>query len=193
MSLNWIVIRGSGLVAFALLAAATIWGLLLSSKLLGRRVKAKPLAFTHESVGLGALLATVVHMVVLAVDEYVEFGAVELLIPGTSTWEPLATAFGVMAAYAVTVVSLSFYLKRWIGQEAWRAIHFLGFGGFVAALIHGVTAGTDTTHPAVMAMYVLSGALVAGLVAARLLLTVSRSSTVRGRRPSEDLVSQTKP
>ena len=36
MSVEWLIIRGSGVVAFSLLSAATIWGLLLSTKLLGR-------------------------------------------------------------------------------------------------------------------------------------------------------------
>lgn len=173
MSIEWIVIRGSGLVAFALLSVTTIWGLLLSTKLFGRAVKAKPLSYFHESLGLGALLATIVHMVALAADNYIEFGARELLIPGASTWEPVATALGVMAAYAVAVVSLSFYLKKWVGHETWKAIHFLGLGAYLSALIHGITAGTDSAHPAVMAMYVASGALVFGLLAVRLITSAA--------------------
>ena len=74
MNIEWIVIRGSGLVAYGLLAASTIWGLLVSTKLLGRAVKAKPLTWFHESLGLGALIATGVHMVALTMDEYIEFG-----------------------------------------------------------------------------------------------------------------------
>ena len=169
MSIEWIVIRGSGLVAFALLAMATIWGLLIATKLLGRSIKAKPLTYFHESLGLGALVATIIHMVALAMDDFIDFGARELLVPGASDWEPLAVALGVMGAYTVAIVSLSFYFKKWIGHETWRSIHFLGFGGFVSALIHAVTAGTDTGHPAVLAMYVASGALVLGLIAVRIL------------------------
>lgn len=169
MNVEWIVIRGSGIVAFALLSMATIWGLLASTKLLGRAVKAKPLTYFHESLGLGALLATAVHLIALALDDYIEFGARELFIPGMAAWEPVAVALGVMAFYAVAVVSLSFYFKRWIGQQMWRSIHFLGFGAFLAALLHGVMAGTDSGHPAVMAMYVMSGSLVLGLMAVRAL------------------------
>jgi len=171
VNLEWIVIRGSGLVAFGLLAGATIWGLLLSTKLLGKAVRAKPLTYFHESLGLGALLATAVHMIALALDDYIDFGARELLLPGASLWRPLPVALGVMAFYALTIVSLSFYFKRWIGQQAWRSIHFLSLGGFLATLIHGLTAGTDTTHPAVSAMYVASGSLVLTLVVVRILVS----------------------
>lgn len=179
MSLEWLVIRGSGLAAFGLLAGATIWGLLMSTKLLGGAVKAKPLNYFHESLGLGALLATVVHLTALAMDDYIEFGAMEIFVPGASTWRPAAVALGVMALYSLAIVSLSFYAKRWIGQGAWRAIHFLGFGAFLAALLHGVLAGTDTGHPLVLAMYIISGALVFGLMAVRVLSDVAAPTNTR--------------
>ncbi|MEA1901932.1 MAG: ferric reductase-like transmembrane domain-containing protein [Actinomycetota bacterium] len=184
MNIEWIVIRGSGLVAFALLAMATIWGLLMSTKMLGKAVKAKPLTYFHESLGLGALLATVVHLVFLAVDDYVEFGAAELFVPGMSEWEPVAVALGVMSFYALVVVSLSFYVKRWIGHETWRSIHFLGFGGFLASMLHGVMAGADRAHPAVLGMYITSGLLVFGLMAVRVLSADNKSAAGRRVAPA---------
>ena len=90
MTTEWLVIRGSGVVAFALLSAATIWGLLVSTKLLGRWVKAKPLTWFHESLGIGALLATLVHVLVLSFHDFLEFSWAEILVPGLSDWRPLA-------------------------------------------------------------------------------------------------------
>jgi len=162
------MIRGSGIVAFLLLSGATIWGLLLSTKVLGRAVKAKPVTWFHESLGLGAVLATMLHMVALGADNYISFGWRELLLPGASSWEPLAVAFGVSAFYAMVIVSFSFYFKRFIKQSTWRAIHFLSFGTFAAALIHGVYAGTDSGEPAVFGMYVVAGTTVLILVGIRL-------------------------
>lgn len=181
MSIEWLIIRGSGLVAFGLLWAATAWGLLLSTNLVRPIVKAKPLTFAHESLGLGALLATIVHLVALGVDDYVEFGPAELFVPGMSEWRPVAVALGVMAFYGLAVVSLSFYFKKWIGNATWRTIHFGAFGSYLAALIHGLTAGTDTAHPTVLAMYIMSGVTVASLVAVRLL---GASSPAGARSPT---------
>lgn len=187
MNVEWVVIRGSGLVAYALLSAATIWGLLISTRLLGRLAKAKPLTFFHESLGLGSLVATGVHLAMLAIDDYIEFGAGDLLVPGLSTWRPTAVALGVMAFYGAVMVSLTFYVKRWIGQHWWRNIHFLSLGSFAAALLHGILAGTDTAHPVVMATYVVTGTLVLGLVAVRLFLVTEdqRSASKSSRRRAE--------
>jgi len=173
MSVEWMLIRGSGIVAYGLLAGATIWGLLISTKVLGRAVKAKPVTWFHESLGLGAVFATVLHMIALGADDYIHFGWRELLVPGASMWSPLAVAFGVMAFYALLIVSFSFYLKGFIRQSVWRAIHYLSFGTFLAALLHGVLAGTDRNHPAVFGMYVASGTVVFVLLAIR----VAQAST----------------
>ena len=169
MSVVWMLIRGSGLVAFGLLAGATIWGLLLSTKVLGGWAKAKPLTWTHEALSLGAVLATAVHMVALYAHDYMEFDAAAIFVPGASQWRPLAVAWGVTAFYGLIVVTFSFYLRSWIGQGAWRALHFASFGTFVGAAIHGITAGTDSTSPWVMALY-------AGSLTAVVLLIVVRAT-----------------
>lgn len=170
MSLEWIVIRGSGVAAFALLSAATIWGLLVSSKLLGRIVKAKPLTWFHESLGIGALLATVVHVVVLSTHDFLDFTWIEILVPGTSDWRPLPTSLGVVSLYALIVVVGSFYMKRFIGQKVWRSIHFASFGLFISALLHGMLSGTDSGSPLILGLYAGSAIVVFALVGQRLAL-----------------------
>ena len=168
MSVEWLVIRGSGIGAFALLTAATIWGLLVSSKLLGKLVKAKPLTWFHESLGVGALIATVVHVVVLSTHDFLDFSWTEILVPGVSDWRPLAVGMGIAALYGLVVVAGSFYVKRWIGQKRWRAIHFASLGVFLSSLVHGMWAGTDTSSPMMIGLYLGSAIVVFGLVAHRI-------------------------
>jgi methionine sulfoxide reductase heme-binding subunit len=177
VSAEWLVIRGSGVGAFALLSAATIWGLLVSSKWLGRWVKAKPLTWFHESLGIGALLATLVHVVVLSVHDFLDFSWAEILVPGLSDWRPLAVTAGIGALYGLVLVSSSFYFKRWIGQKAWRTIHFASFGVFVTSLLHGVWAGTDTSSPMMIGLYLGSAIVVFSLLALRIVAEISRTKT----------------
>lgn len=168
MSVEWLVIRGSGIAAFAMLSAACIWGLLVSTKTLSSFVKAKPLTWFHESLGLGALLATAVHVGVLSVHDFLPFSWSEILIPGSSSWRPLAVALGTTAMYGLLVVSLSFYFRRWVGQKAWRYLHFGSFGVFAAALLHGILAGTDRSG-LVLGLYAGATAVVVVLLAQRVL------------------------
>jgi DMSO/TMAO reductase YedYZ heme-binding membrane subunit len=168
MSVEWLVIRGSGVAAFALLSAASIWGLLVSSKLLGRVVKAKPLTWFHESLGVGALLATLVHIVVLSVHDFLDFTWLEILVPGASDWRPAAITLGIAAFYGLVVVTTSFYFRQRIGQKRWRVIHFASFGVFVSSLVHGIWAGTDTSSPLMIGLYLGSAIAVFSLTALRI-------------------------
>jgi len=178
MSIEWMLIRGSGIVAFALLAAATIWGLLISTKLLARIAKAKPLSWFHESLAIGALLATTVHVITLSVHEYLEFTWLEILLPGASDWRSGAIALGVMSLYGLVAVSGSFYVKKHIGHKAWRTIHFASLGVFLASLLHGIMSGSDTRQPLVVGLYFGSVIVVAALVGVR----IASESQVPGDR-----------
>lgn len=168
MSIEWMAIRGSGIIAYLLLASSTIWGLLISTKVLGRAVKAKPVTWFHESLAIGSLIATGIHMYFLFNHDYIDFGYRALLVPGASAWRPLAVALGVVALYSTFVVTASFYVKKWIGQSAWRAIHMMSFGTFVAAALHGVLSGTDTGHPVVAGMYIATSSIVVLLLVVRI-------------------------
>lgn len=165
--MTWTIIRASGLAAFGLLAASTIWGLLVSSGLVGRLVKAKPLTYMHESLAVGAILATAVHLLALSLDDFIEFGWRELFVPGASSFEPLWVAFGIIAFYGMLLVSGSFYVRKHIGQKAWRYIHFSAFGIYLSTAVHGLMAGTDSTGRYAQWLYVGSTAIVVGLVAVR--------------------------
>lgn len=168
MSVEWMAIRGSGMIAFLLLAGSTIWGLLITTKVLGRAVKAKPVAWFHESLAIGSLVATGIHMFFLFNHDYIDFGYRALFLPGASVWRPLAVALGVVSFYTMLVITVSFYVKKWIGQNAWRAIHMTSFGTFVAAALHGIFSGTDTSHPVVTGMYIASLTAVALLMVIRI-------------------------
>ena len=182
--MTWLIIRGSGLAAFGLLAASTIWGLLVSSGVLGRLVKAKPLTYMHESLAVGAILATIVHLAALSVDQFIEFGWRELFVPGASSFQPMWVALGIIAFYGMVIVSASFYVRKHIGQKAWRYIHFGAFGIYLATAVHGLMAGTDSANQYVQAMYIGTTAMVIGLTALRVAAGGAKSRPKRPVRPT---------
>jgi predicted ferric reductase len=168
--MTWEIIRASGFVAYGLLALSVILGLLVSSKLFGRSISAKKLTYLHEGLAVGSLLATITHLVALGFDEFVDFGLKALLVPGASTWEPQAVALGVVAMWMLAIVTISFYIRKQIGQKLWRFVHYSSFGAFVAAFAHGIMAGTDSGSPAALIAYGATGGLVAVLLISRIAL-----------------------
>lgn len=73
-----------------------------------------------------------------------------------------------IALYGAVVVHGSFALRKQLGPKAWRRLHFLSFGVYAAALLHGLLAGSDTGRTGVQALYLGSGAAVGLLTAARI-------------------------
>jgi sulfoxide reductase heme-binding subunit YedZ len=182
VSITWIVIRASGIVAYALLSASVAWGLYISTGLFGRSVRAKGLNYAHESLAIAALLATAAHVVALTMDQYVTFSAAQVMVPGLATWRPGAVALGIVALWLTLIVAASFYVRPRIGQKAWRAVHYASFGAFGAAAWHGLAAGTDSQDPVIFYMYVASIALVAGLTAVRVVGLPRERASARSER-----------
>lgn len=179
----WYVARSSGIVALALLLGAVTFGLLMSTRL-GARIVAVPwLLGVHRALGGLAVGFTGVHLAGLLLDDYVQFGVVDLLVPGASPWKPLAVAWGVVALYLLVAVQATALAMRRLPSSLWRAVHTSSFVLFWVAALHGLTAGTDAT--AAWFRWPLVGAmsLIAGLTLARL-AKVLRQPARPKRRPA---------
>ena len=81
----WYVARAAGLVGWALLAAATLWGLALSTKVLGKRPRPNWLLDLHRWLGGVALVFTGVHVVALLADTVRALRPRDVLVPFASS------------------------------------------------------------------------------------------------------------
>jgi predicted ferric reductase len=167
-TLPWYVARASGLVAWALLAGAVVWGLLMTSKLMRRRVKNSWLLDLHRWLGGLALVFTSVHVVAIMGDSYVNFGLASVLIPFASHWHPVAVAWGITSLYLLAAVELTSLLRRHMSHRLWRRVHLFSFPLFVTSTIHGVSAGTDGRKPMAIITAVLTVGAVAAITAVRI-------------------------
>ena len=164
----WYVARASGLVGWGLLAAATLWGLALSTKILGKRPRPNWILDLHRWLGGVALIFTGVHVVSLLGDQYVHFGVTTVLVPFAAKWHPVAVAWGVVAFYLLLAVELTSLARARLSKKVWRRVHFASFLLFVLATVHGLTAGTDTKSLGARLIVVAVGSVFVGLTAARI-------------------------
>lgn len=140
----WYVTRASGLVAWGLLAASVIWGVLLATKLVTYRRRPAWLLDLHRWLGALALVFTGVHLSALVADNYVSFGAADLLVPGASDWHPLAVTWGVLGMYLLVAVEATSLTMKRLPRRLWRWVHLTSYAMFWLVSIHAATAGTDT-------------------------------------------------
>jgi methionine sulfoxide reductase heme-binding subunit len=157
----WYVARSTGIVAWAVLTLSLLWGVVLSTRLLGRRARPAWLLDLHRYLGGLASVFTVLHLVSLVADSYVEFGPTDLLVPMASAWKPGPVAWGVAALYLLAAVEVTSLLKKRLPMKVWRRAHLLSFPLWVVATVHFAAAGTDTGNR--LAQWMLAVAAVATL------------------------------
>ena len=170
----WILARAGGLAAYTLLTASVLAGLVLKSRPFGRAVKAATVTEIHRTLALLGLGFLAVHGVALVLDSTVRISPAALLVPGLSPYRPVAVAAGVVAAELMLLVYASFSVRKRIGVKVWRALHWLTYGVFAGATVHGLAAGSDSGQPWALGLYVGAVASVAFATAWRALTVVPR-------------------
>jgi methionine sulfoxide reductase heme-binding subunit len=168
---TWYVARASGLVAFALLSTTIVLGLLMSGRARMRRWPRFAVEDVHRFASLLTWTFVGIHTLALLADSYLPFSVLDLVVPGTAPYRPLATALGVVAAELLAALAVANLLRKRISYRVWRRTHYLNFAVWLLVLGHGVTAGSDSDTSWALALYVVSAGVVAGLTAWRVLAT----------------------
>ena len=165
----WLVARASGLTAYILLTLSVLAGLILKSRPFGRAVKAASVMDLHRVLSLLGLAILGVHGTALLLDRTVHMPIAGLLVPGASPYRPVAVSFGVVAAELMTLVVVSFSVRKLIGQKRWRLLHWSTYAIFGLATAHGLLAGSDSAQPWTRDLYL-------GAVAAVVFATAWRAA-----------------
>jgi methionine sulfoxide reductase heme-binding subunit len=178
----WLVARAAGLTALALLSGSAWLGLSMSVRLF-HPLRQKTLMAWHQTLMWCALSLVALHGVALLLDPVMHFSVTVVFVPGLAPWRPLAVAAGVVAAWLMLALALSFHIRRRISQRRWRLLHYLGFAALACALGHGLAVGTDLRGTT--GLLVVGGLLapIVWLVYARILLP--RTSAARRQARTE--------
>jgi sulfoxide reductase heme-binding subunit YedZ len=190
----WYTVRASGIVAWVLVTAAVVWGLLLSLRQMSRPRPAWMLDL-HRFLGGLTVLFVALHLVALSFDSFVGFDWDDIAIPYASVWRPGAVALGIVALYLLVAVEITSLLMRHLGRGFWHGIHLVSFGVFVAISLHALYAGADAGEPLVVVFAIASSAVVAVLCVGRVVLrrphrSAARPSTVPLPAPAERIPSE---
>ena len=171
----WFLTRAAGIVAWLMLTASVLWGIVLASGAFPEHRRPAWLLDAHRWLGALTVAFLSLHIGALVADSYVHFGLADITIPFASDWKPAAVAAGVLAMWSLLAVQVSSLLRKRISKRTWRAIHLSSYPTFLLVSLHGVFAGTDATQT-------LYGWTTGATVAAVVGLTVHRLAT-HGSRP----------
>jgi sulfoxide reductase heme-binding subunit YedZ len=149
----WLLARASGLTAYVLLTLSVLAGLVVKSRPFGRAVKTSSVTDVHRYLSLLGLGMLALHGVTLVLDSTVHISVAALLVPFASGYRPVAVAAGVVAAELIALIAASFSLRRWIGGRNWRRLHWATYLVFLLGTAHGLAAGTDSSQPWALGLY----------------------------------------
>jgi predicted ferric reductase len=173
----WYLSRAAAFVAYMLLWWSMILGLSMTNRLARVWPGGPTAGELHEQASLLGLAFVLLHALVLIGDQYIGYTLPQILIPFATSYLPFWVGLGQIGLYLMVLVTVSFYVRRWIGARAWRILHYLSFAVFVMALFHGVVSGTDTGTLWALVMYAGSALSVAGMTIYRIVARRSAPKT----------------
>ncbi|HST24444.1 MAG TPA: ferric reductase-like transmembrane domain-containing protein [Gaiellaceae bacterium] len=175
----WYLTRGSGTVALLLLTASVLFGVMNSTRWKTDRWPRFLTYGLHRNVTLLAIVFTVIHVVTTIADSFAPVGWIDALIPFLSPYRPVWLGLGTVAFDLLLALTITSFLRRRIGQKAWRLVHWLAYASWPVAMLHSLGTGSDARTGWLAAMGVISGLLVFGAVLWRVLVARDAEPAIR--------------
>jgi sulfoxide reductase heme-binding subunit YedZ len=179
--LFWITSRAAGTTAMVLASASVGVGLAMGGKLF-KRFGGSDRRHIHQILSLSVMVALAVHALALLGDTYLRPTLLDVTVPFALSYKTIPTSIGIVAAWSIVALGLSYYLRTKIGYQRWKAIHGFTVLAWIGGLVHTFTEGTDAGQLWFIALILLTAA-------PAFLLLVMRLSVRRSRRPRATLRS----
>lgn len=168
----WYLTRASAFVSYGLLWWSMVLGLTITNRMARAWPGGPTVSDLHEYASILGLLFGAIHALSLLGDHYIGYSLIQILTPFLSgAYQPFWVGLGQVAFYLMIPLTLSFYMRRWIGGRAWRVIHYASFGTFALALAHGIWSGSDSGSVWAQLAYAASGLSMVGLTVHRIQVT----------------------
>ena len=161
---DWYAARAAGIAAYVVLTLVVCLGLTMAGNAKSKKWPKFAIEDVHRFGGLLVGFLVGVHVVTIAIDSYLPFSLTQLVIPLTSSYRPLWTGLGIVAAELLIALALTNHYRRRIPYRYWRRAHYLNFAVWTAATFHGLAGGTDRNAPWLVVLYAAAAATVITLV-----------------------------
>jgi methionine sulfoxide reductase heme-binding subunit len=162
----WYLTRSSGAVSLILLTLSLVLGIAGIARLRRPGLPRFVVDGLHRSVSLLAVVFLVVHIVTAVLDSFAPIGLADAVIPFVGVYRPLWLGLGALAFDLMLAVTITSLLRRRVGYRAWRAVHWLAYGMWPLAVLHGFGTGSDVRQTWMLIINVMCvGAVLAAVVA----------------------------
>jgi methionine sulfoxide reductase heme-binding subunit len=128
----------AGVISMVLLTAVVLLGILVN-----RRVGQPPAAGVslHRITALVALAFLALHIVAAIEAPYARIGVAAVFVPFAEPGSPLWIGLGAIGTDLMLVLIGTSLLRRRVGRRTWRALHWLAYACWPAAMAHSLGIG----------------------------------------------------
>jgi len=177
----WWVSRSAGIVAFILLVASLVWGVLLATRALKPVDRPAWLLAMHRWVSALACVAVLIHVLGLVGDNYVYFGWREVFVPQASGWKRMPVTLGVVAMYLLIAVQGTSLVMKKLPRNLWKFIHYFSYIAVWLGSVHAALAGTDVSNRLYQAVALLLTIMAVTAAVIRIIVGTTRAQLAARR------------
>jgi predicted ferric reductase len=190
--LLWYTTRGAGAVSLVLLSAVVVLGIL---SVLRVQTSGWPRFLTvglHRNLSLMTLVFLALHIVTAVVDPFTHLGWLAAVVPFSSYYRTVWLGLGTIAFELLLAILVTSLIRGFIGQAAWRLVHWLSYASWPIAVLHGAGTGTDAFSAWLLALQAACVIAVLGAIVYRL-MTGSRDPLATARSDFQSAVDRREP
>lgn len=188
----WYATRGAGAVSLVLLSAVVVLGIL---SVLRVQTTGWPRFLTvglHRNLALMTLVFLALHIVTAVVDPFTHLGWLAAVVPFSSYYRTFWLGLGTIAFELLVAIVLTSLVRGFIGQAAWRLLHWLTYAAWPFAVLHGVGTGTDAWSAWLFTLQAICVIAVLAAIGYRF-MTGSRDPLADARSSFQDAVDRREP
>ncbi len=160
-SAYWYLTRGTGAVALVLLTFSVVIGIAGPLRVTIYNWPRFAIDVVHRDVSLLAIVLLAVHILTSVLDGFAPISLTAAVVPFISGYRPFWLGLGAVAFDLLLAIAITSLVRRRLGYQRWRAVHWLAYASWPIAVLHGLGTGTDTK---VWWMLALTAACVAAVV-----------------------------
>jgi len=143
-SAYWYLARGTGAVALVLLTASVVIGILGPLRVSAVRWPRFAVDTVHRDVSLLVIVLLIVHIATSVLDSFAPISLSAAVIPFISSYRPLWLGLGALSFDILLALVVTSLVRRRLGYQRWRAVHWLAYASWPVAVLHGLGTGSDT-------------------------------------------------
>jgi predicted ferric reductase len=153
-SAYWYLTRATGTVALLLLTITLVLGVIDVERWSTARWPRFVIDSLHRNVALLALTFLVAHILTSVLDSFASISIVDAVVPFVGSYRPFWLGLGAVAFDLIVALIVTSLLRARIGLSIWRAVHWLAYGSWPIALVHGLGTGSDASSKWLLAVSV---------------------------------------